>query len=94
MNEKHMTRMSLQDIRNKKGQTDWARLGSAPDHTDDPEIIVDWTKAELVEPAPKTLISLRIDADIVAFFRNQGKGYQTRMNAVLRAYMNAAHKSP
>ncbi|WP_375554629.1 BrnA antitoxin family protein [Roseovarius mucosus] len=53
---------------------------------------MDWSKARLVAPESKKLISLRIDADIVEFFRNQGKGYQTRMNAVLRAYMEAVAK--
>ena len=41
-------------------------------------------------PAPrKAAISLRLDADVLDWFRAQGAGYQTRMNAVLRAYMEA-----
>lgn len=48
-----------------------------------------WTQAELVMPEPKTAISLRVDSDILRFFKRYGKGYQTRMNAVLRAYMEA-----
>lgn len=39
----------------------------------------------------KTLLSLRVDADVVEWFRAQGAGYQSRMNALLRAYMEA-HK--
>lgn len=39
---------------------------------------------------PKTSVSLRIDADVLAWFKSQGEGYQTRMNAVLRAYKEAA----
>ena len=39
----------------------------------------------------KTLLSLRIDSDVVEWFRKQGAGYQSRMNALLRAYMEA-HK--
>ena len=38
----------------------------------------------------KTLISLRVDADVLAWFKAQGAGYQTRMNAVLRAFKEAA----
>lgn len=38
---------------------------------------------------PKQLLSLRIDADVVRWFRAQGAGYQSRMNALLRAYMEA-----
>lgn len=88
-----MTRMSLGDIRKMKSQTDWERVKAAPDYEGEQEIDVDWSKARLVDPEPKKLISLRIDADIVDFFKQQGKGYQTRMNAVLRAYMEAVEKS-
>lgn len=38
---------------------------------------------------PKTLISLRVDTDVLAWFKAQGAGYQTRMNAVLRAFKEA-----
>ena len=37
-------------------------------------------------PAGKRQVTLRIDADVLDWFRAQGKGYQSRMNAVLRAY--------
>ena len=87
-----MRRMSLDEMRKTESRTDWDRVRSAPDHEGEPEIDVDWAQAELVEPSSKKLISLRIDEDIVAFFRSQGKGYQTRMNAVLRAYKDAVEK--
>lgn len=45
-----------------------------------------------LRPVPKkALLSLRIDCDVIEWFRNQGAGYQSRMNALLRAYMEA-HK--
>jgi uncharacterized protein (DUF4415 family) len=45
-----------------------------------------------LKPTPgKTLLSLRIDSDVLEWFRAQGPGYQSRMNALLRAYMDA-HK--
>lgn len=45
------------------------------------------------KPAPKkSLLSLRVDSDVIAWFKSQGPGYQSRMNALLRAYMEA-HKS-
>lgn len=51
----------------------------------------DWYKdAIAVRPDPKKLISLRLDSDVVDWFRRQGPGYQTRINAVLRAYMKHA----
>ena len=46
-----------------------------------------WRDAELVAPVPKQAISLRVDEDVLAWFRNQGPRYQSRMNAVLRSYM-------
>lgn len=48
-----------------------------------------WTNAELVPAVAKEAISLRVDADVLAWFRDQGPRYQSRMNAVLRAYMQA-----
>ena len=46
-----------------------------------------WDEAELVLPVPKQAISLRVDEDVLEWFRSLGPGYQTRMNAVLRSYM-------
>jgi uncharacterized protein (DUF4415 family) len=47
----------------------------------------DWTDAVLPEQSRKKLISLRVDPDVLDFFKAQGPGYQTRINAVLQAYM-------
>lgn len=49
----------------------------------------EWTNAQIIPPEPKRLISLRLDPDVLNFFQSGGKGYQTRINAVLRAYMRA-----
>lgn len=46
-----------------------------------------WDEAVLVEPVIKQAISLRVDPDVLEWFRAQGPRYQSRMNAVLRAYM-------
>ena len=73
--------------------------------TIDPEIVRDadappWTPETFaravarkgLKPVPKkALLSLRIDSDVIEWFRKQGAGYQSRMNALLRAYMEA-HK--
>jgi uncharacterized protein (DUF4415 family) len=48
----------------------------------------DWANLKVDWPQPKQAISLRIDQDILAWFRDRGPGYQTRMNAVLRAFVN------
>jgi len=47
-----------------------------------------WAEAEVLPPR-KMPVSLRLDPDILAFFKSQGPGYQTRINAVLRRYMEA-----
>ena len=51
----------------------------------------DWTDLKVAWPQPKQAISLRIDQDILSWFRDGGPGYQTRMNAVLRAFVDAQH---
>ena len=91
MSEKHMKPMSLDEIRQLKGKTDWDRLVRAGDFEgrDEEEFDLDWSTTRVVMPEPKKAVSLRIDPDILDFFKSQGKGYQTRMNAVLRAYMEA-----
>jgi uncharacterized protein (DUF4415 family) len=51
-----------------------------------------WDDAELVLPGPKEAISLRVDQDVLEWFRAQGPRYQSRMNAVLRTYMQRARQ--
>lgn len=43
--------------------------------------------------ARKAMVNMRLDKDVLAFFRAGGRGYQTRINAVLRAYMEAQRKA-
>jgi uncharacterized protein (DUF4415 family) len=51
-----------------------------------------WNEAVPVLPTAKVPISLRVDADVLEFFRESGPRYQSRMNAVLRSYMERASK--
>ena len=79
------------------GKTDWARLQSMDDEEierrarldpDNPPTPAGWLAAGTFKPAPnKVPISLRVDADILDYFRSHGDGYQSRMNAVLRSFM-------
>jgi uncharacterized protein (DUF4415 family) len=48
-----------------------------------------WEKTQVVLPPVKTHMSLRLDEDIVEWFKRQGAGYQTKINAVLRSYVQA-----
>lgn len=61
---------------------------SAIDTSDRPELDASfWEKAKLVKPLTKQAISLRVDRDVLDWFKSQGKGYQSLMNAVLRSYV-------
>jgi uncharacterized protein (DUF4415 family) len=50
-----------------------------------------WKTAKVVLPTPKEIVTIRLDADLLRWFRRE-RGYQTRINAILRAYMEA-HES-
>jgi len=80
----------------RKGKTDWARVDALTDKEieeavrNDPDAVpldVDWSDAVLVIPPRKKAISIRLDEDVLDYFRKEGAGYQRRMNAVLRSYM-------
>jgi uncharacterized protein (DUF4415 family) len=51
-----------------------------------------WDKAELRMPLAKQQITLRLDPDVIGWFKRTGKGYQSRMGAVLRSYVEAKRK--
>lgn len=51
-----------------------------------------FTKTTVVLPRKKDSITLRVDHDVLEFFKNQGKGYQTLINAILKTYMLASRK--
>lgn len=78
--------------------TDWSRVGALSDDeleqaiADDPDEAGaewDWTRAKLVVPARRQSVHLRLDPEVVAFFKASGPGHITRMQAVLRAYVDA-----
>jgi uncharacterized protein (DUF4415 family) len=85
----------------KRG-TDWNRLRSRSDRQirhgieNDPDAHPTgadfWKTARVVIPAAKRTITIRLDADLLEWLRKQ-KGYQTRINAVLRTYMDANQAS-
>jgi uncharacterized protein (DUF4415 family) len=86
----------------RKGKTDWARIDAMTDEeveasiANDPDWAefkdVDWSDAVLVIPTRKKAISIRVDEDVLDYFKQQGAGYQRRMNAVLRSYMQQTRK--
>jgi uncharacterized protein (DUF4415 family) len=83
-------------LERKKDQTDWDRVrsmteeeieeGIRRDPDSDPANF-DWSKAVLFNPRRKEAISIRLDEDVLVYFKSLGAGYQTRINAVLRHFM-------
>ena len=56
--------------------------------------LAQWAAAEIVLPQPKKSIALRVDPEIIAFFKQGGPGYQTRMVGVLREYVRLSGGAP
>jgi uncharacterized protein (DUF4415 family) len=80
----------------RRGKTNWALVDALSDEEieravrNDPDAVpldVDWSKAVVVTPPKKKAISIRVDEDVLNYFKKQGAGYQRRMNAVLRFYV-------
>jgi uncharacterized protein (DUF4415 family) len=94
MKEKNITIVS-RDAPRKKGKTDWAKLRKLTDAEIDASIANDpdwsddwhWSDAVLVIPPKKKAISIRVDEDVLDYFKHEGAGYQRRMNAVLRSFV-------
>jgi uncharacterized protein (DUF4415 family) len=107
MSKEHIVTYSADEVRRKiaagESKSDWTRVDAMTDADivaamrDDPDwadlIDVDWSNATMVYPRPKHAISIRLDKDIVDFFKATGKGYQTRINAVLRYYVEERLKN-
>ncbi len=91
MREKHIKTYTLEQARALKGETDWDRLREMGDFEgpDEEDFEVDWTRAVMVDGLLKKPVSIRLDPDVLAYFKSGGAGYQTRINAVLRAWMEA-----
>ncbi len=95
-----LKRFSAKEVSKMRGRTDWKRLRRRRDEdiglSDIPELSGDFIR-EMVWAGPKVPVSLRVDSEVMDWFKRHGKGYQTRINAVLRAYVNArkaARKKP
>ncbi len=84
-------------------RTDWDKVDSKSEQEliqdalsdpDNPPIDEDFlNKARQVQPPkPKKQVTLRLDSDVLEWFKKQGKGYQTMINAVLRAYKDVRER--
>ena len=79
----------------KKSQTDFARLDKMKDKDIDysdalaitPEMFAKSIVRRGLKPRTKTQLTLRVDSDVLEWYKKQGRGYQTKINLLLRAYM-------
>ena len=93
MNEKPTTvKYSLSEIKAKRERGEDQTRADAPEAESLGEEF--WKQARVVMPLGKTSVHLRLDSDIVDWFKTHGKGHLTRMNAVLRAYVDAHRHTP
>ena len=87
----------------KRGESrsDWSRAAAmteeeiAADIASNPDeagMVVDWDSVSIELPKPKAELHMRVDRDVLDFFRQTGRGYQTRINAVLRSYVERARR--
>lgn len=86
-------------VEKRRDETDDARLRTFSDAdiekavASDPDTFIPdaawWKRARMVLPGAKEMVTLRLDPDVLAWFRKSGRGYQTRINAVLRAFIEA-----
>ena len=82
----------------RSSQSDWARVDGMNDADIDYSEIAElddkfWKKAQLILPENKVKVTMRLDPEVLNWFKNQGKGYQTKINAVLKSYIQAHSKA-
>ena len=77
----------------KKSKTDWGRVNamkeSGIDYSDSPPLDKEFFKKAVLWPGTKKQLTLRLDPDVVEYFKKQGRGYQSMINSVLRRYVEA-----
>jgi uncharacterized protein (DUF4415 family) len=96
MSDEIIKTYTLEQARKLKGETDWEKLRQMEEDGIEPELTEeeigldwDWTRAVMVDGLLKKPVSIRLDPDVLDWFKSGGAGYQTRINAVLRAFMEA-----
>jgi uncharacterized protein (DUF4415 family) len=85
---------SLTDLNRIDAQTDEELERLVAADKDERGVRADWTQAKLVLPKAKQSVHLRLEQEIIAFFKSQGKGHISRMQAVLKAYVDAHRPRP
>ncbi|MBI5816492.1 MAG: BrnA antitoxin family protein [Nitrospinae bacterium] len=100
MKEKHIKSYTAAELKARRSAsgTDYKKLDSLSDEDveryvagdeDEHGIAPDWTQAKLVLPERRQSVHLRLEKEIIIFFKKRGKGHISRMQAVLKAYVDA-----
>ena len=91
MDDGDTRRYSLAELRAMRDRGETRTAADAPARPVDETF---WRKARLVAPGRRKVhTGLRIDADVLDWFKAKGRGWQTRMNAVLRSYYEHERRS-
>jgi uncharacterized protein (DUF4415 family) len=96
--KKHIVGHTAKELAAQRGESrsEWARAGALTpaeveaaiaSDPDEAGMVVDWDRVSIELPKPKADLHMRVDRDVLDWFKQHGKGYQTRINAVLRSYM-------
>lgn len=95
---RHVVKNAAGQIKIEASQSDWSRVNALSDadinkavaEDDDWKDVgeIDWSKANIVVPEKKSAISIRVDEDILNYFKAGGPGYQRRIHAVLRSFVD------
>jgi uncharacterized protein (DUF4415 family) len=81
------------DLKKVDAMTDAQLERAIAEDEDERDLKPDWTQAKLVLSEPKQSVHLRLEQEIIDFFKARGKGHISRMQAVLKAYVTA-HRAP
>ena len=99
--KEHIERHTASELeaRRKRGESasDWAKAAamtnaeieaSVAGDPDEAGMVMDWDNASVELPQPKAVLNMRVDQEVLDYFRKTGRGYQTRINAVLKTYVS------
>ena len=101
--DKNIKSYTAAELKAKRAEsrTDLSRVDAITDEAlerlvaeDERDIRADWTQAKLILPQAKQSVHLRLDQEIIAFFKSTGKGHISRMQTVLKAYVDAHRPHP
>ena len=93
-----IVKYTSEELRQMESQSDWERAACLTDEEiaaadrDDPDLEGmddEWMDNAVIDRAHKKAIYAKFDEDVIAYYQSFGRGYQARMNAVLRAYMES-----